>query len=83
MNVDHEALGCEVLGLSYDFVKKIGSLAIAANQSADVMTARQIFEAIDRSVWKVNIIAGAELDFVWVKLGGQWVQEDIRSARLA
>jgi hypothetical protein len=71
-------LQCEVISLSYDFEKCLGTLQMAPFQNCDMGTCISLFERIDRRVVEVITFAGTTMDTSYKRGAEGW--QVLRSA---
>jgi len=65
-------LQCEVIDLSYDFEKCVGTLQVAPFQSCEMSTCISLFERIDPEVKQVVTFAGSAPDTTYRRSAGGW-----------
>lgn len=59
--------------LSYDYVKRLGSLHMPADCSCDMSSCVALFSVIDPDVRRIETYAGSDIDTIYVRNHRDWV----------
>ncbi len=69
----HPELQCDVLGIAYDFVTKLGIVHIEEGDCTDMTGCIDVFQRIDPRVMQIQTIAGGRDDTRYARRRGQWI----------
>jgi hypothetical protein len=69
-------IGCEVLGMSVDFVAKSGMLFMPNYQCPDMRRTIDLFKKICPEIQLIETMAGVTEDTKYVLLEGKWIAGD-------
>ena len=77
MSTKSPDLGCEVLGMSIDFVSKRGSLFMPVGHCPDMRRTIEMFTKVCPAIQLIETMAGITEDTKYHLLDGKWIASDV------